>query len=110
MSKWNISDEELEGLECFLTEVQEFIDNFDEEDATSNFAGAQPYPSDGTFGPLMCGKDGYKISKGEPLLDKEEILSLSIFARTEANGFLCYKNSKGKLLNLHSKKIKIPLF
>ena len=67
-----ISDEELEGLEYYLTGIQEYLDNFDEEDAVSNFAGSQGYPSDGTFGgPLMCGKDGYKISKGEPLLDKE---------------------------------------
>lgn len=67
-----ISDEELEGLELYLTGIQEYLDNFTEEDAASNFAGAQGYPSDGSFGgPLMCGKDGYKISKGEPLLDKE---------------------------------------
>ena len=55
-----------------MTSIQSYIDNFDEEDAVSNFAGAQGYPKDGTFGgPLMCGKDGYKISKGQPLLDKE---------------------------------------
>ena len=67
-----ITEDELEGLEYYLTEIQEFIDNFDEEDAVSNFAGAQGFPKDGTFGgPLMCGKDGYKISKGSPLLDKE---------------------------------------
>ena len=67
----DISEEELEGLEFHLTEIQKFIDNFDEETAQSNFAGAQGYPSDGTFGgPLMCGKDGFKISKGQPVLDK----------------------------------------
>lgn len=67
-----LSDEELEGIECHLTDIQAYLDNFNEEDAVSNFAGAQGYPSDGTFGgPLMCGKDGYKISKGSPMLDKE---------------------------------------
>jgi hypothetical protein len=67
----DISEEELEGLEFHLTEIQKFLDNFDEDDAVSNFAGAQGYPSDGTFGgPLMCGKDGYKMSRGEPVLDK----------------------------------------
>lgn len=67
----DISEEELEGLEFHLTEIQRFLDNFDEDDAVSNFAGDQSYPSDGSFGgPLMCGKDGYKMSRGEPVLDK----------------------------------------
>ncbi len=67
----DISEEELEGLELHLTEIQRFLDNFNEDDAVSNFAGEQNYPSDGTFGgPLMCGKDGYKMSRGEPVLDK----------------------------------------
>ena len=96
----DISDEELEGLEYFLTEVQEFIDNFDEEDATSNFAGAQSYPSDGTFGgPLMCGKDGYKISKGEPLLDKEgNPIVAYICPYRKPMDFYVIKNSKGKII------------
>jgi hypothetical protein len=68
----DISAEELEGLELQLTSIQNYLDNFTEEDAVSNFAADQGYPKDGTFGgPLMCGKDGYKISKGAPLLDKE---------------------------------------
>ena len=67
-----VSEEELEGLEEHLTQIQQFLDTFDEYDAVSNFAGAQNYPSDGSFGgPLMCGKDGYKIYKGKPLLNKE---------------------------------------
>ena len=68
----DISPEELEGLELQLTSIQNYLDNFSEEDASSNFAADQGYPKDGTFGgPLMCGKDGYKISKGQTLLDKE---------------------------------------
>jgi len=67
----NLSVEELEGLEYQLTEIQSFIDNFSEETAVSDFAAQQSFPSDGTFGgPLMCGKDGYKILRGGPLLDK----------------------------------------
>ena len=66
-----ISEEELEGFEYQLTEFQRYLDNFDEETAKSNFAANQDYPKDGTFGgPLACGKDGYKMSRGEPVLDK----------------------------------------
>ena len=37
----------------------------------SNFAANQGYPKDGTFGgPLACGKDGYKMRQGQPMLDK----------------------------------------
>ncbi len=68
----SLSSEELEGLEYQLTQIQSFIDNFTEETAISNFAAQQSFPSDGTFGgPLMCGKEGYKILKGSPLLDKD---------------------------------------
>ncbi len=65
----DISPEELEGLELQLTLVQNYLNNFTEEYAVSNFAADQGYPKDGTFGgPLMCGKDGFKISKGKPLI------------------------------------------
>ena len=66
----SISKEELEGFEYELSQYQYKIDNFDEEEAHSNFAGSKGYPSDGSFGgPLMCGKDGFKISRGKPVLD-----------------------------------------
>ena len=66
----DLSDEELEGLEYQLSSIQSFIDNFSENDALSDFAAEKSYPSDGTFGgPLVCGKNGFKISKGQPLLD-----------------------------------------
>lgn len=67
-----ISDDELEGFEFQLTSIQDYLENFDEADATSNFAAEQDYPSDKTFGgPLMCGKQGFKKSKGEYVLDKD---------------------------------------
>jgi hypothetical protein len=51
-----MSNEELEGFEHHLTEIQSYLDNFDENCATSNFAADQPYATDGTFsGPLSCG-------------------------------------------------------
>jgi hypothetical protein len=65
-----VSAEELSGFEYQLTSIQEYLENFTEEDAKSNFAGSQDYPSDKTFGgPLMCGKDGFKKSRGEYVLD-----------------------------------------
>ena len=65
-----ISESELEGFEFYLNEVQSFINNFSEKDGKSKFAAKQDYPSDGTFGgPLVCGKDGFKMRKGEPVLD-----------------------------------------
>lgn len=67
-----ISDEELEGLEYQLTEVQNTIENFDVNLAKSSLAAKKPYPKDGTFGgPLACGKKGFKKSRGEYLLDKQ---------------------------------------
>ena len=94
-----ISDEELEGLEYYLTEIQNFLDNFDEDDAVSNFAGSQDYPSDGTFGgPLMCGKDGYKISKGSPLLDKNgDPIVAYICPYRKPMDYLVIKDKNGKI-------------
>lgn len=67
-----LEEDVLEGFEHELTGVQNYLENFSEEDANSNFAADKSYPKDGTFGgPLSCGKDGFKISKGEPVLDKK---------------------------------------
>lgn len=64
------SNEELEGFEYQLTEIQKTIDNFDEGAGKKSFAAKKGFPKDGSFGGLLaCGKDGYKIRKGEPLLD-----------------------------------------
>lgn len=67
-----LSEDEIEGFEYQLTEVQKFLEQFDEETAISNFAASQGYPSDGTFGgPLVCGKEGFKMYRGQPLLDDD---------------------------------------
>lgn len=67
-----ISEDELEGFEFQLTSIQNYLENFDESDAVSNFAADQNYPLDKTFGgPLMCGKQGFKKSKGEYVLNKD---------------------------------------
>lgn len=50
----NISDEELEGFEQFLTQVQKIFNNFDEETAKSNFAYDKGYGS-GFTGRVVCG-------------------------------------------------------
>jgi len=66
-----LSEEELSGFEYELTEIQNYIDNFTELDGKSNYAANQGYPKDGTFGgPLACGKEGFKKSRGEYVLDK----------------------------------------
>ena len=55
-----MSDEELEGFEYHLTEIQNYLDTFTESTATSNFAADQPWATDGTFsGPLSCGYATY---------------------------------------------------
>ena len=67
-----LSDDVLEGFEYELSGVQNYLENFSENNAKSNFASDQSYPKDGTFGgPLSCGKDGYKMSKGKEVLDKD---------------------------------------
>jgi len=66
-----IGDEELEGFEYHLTEINKYLNNFTEEKAVSNFAATKGYPKDGSFGgPLSCGKEGFKKIKGEHILDK----------------------------------------
>lgn len=67
----SVSDDELEGFEYYLTEVQKMVDDFTIEDAEANLAAKQDYPKDGSFGgPLSCGfakypnqlkKDGTKM-------------------------------------------------
>ena len=67
-----LSEDELDGFEYQLSGIQEYLENFNEDDAKSNFAANQSYPSDGTFGgPLMCGKEGFKQSRGELVLNDQ---------------------------------------
>jgi len=95
-----LSDAELYGFQYELTEIQRIIDNFDEEQAHSNFAGAQPYPTDGTFGgPLACGKDGFKMSKGEPVLDKTgEPIPAFICSFRKPFQYYALKNQDGQVI------------
>tara|TARA_R100001163_G_C5039784_1_gene178182 strand:+ start:227 stop:1216 length:990 start_codon:yes stop_codon:yes gene_type:complete len=51
-----IDEEDLEGFELQLANIQEYLENFDEVDANSNFAADKGFPSDGSFGgKLQCG-------------------------------------------------------
>ena len=95
-----LSDSELYGFQYELTEIQKVIDNFDEEQAHSNFAGAQSYPSDGTFGgPLACGKDGFKVSRGQPVLDKNgNPIPAFICSFRKPFPYYALKDSSGKVL------------
>jgi len=119
----DISSKELEGFEYQLTEIQRFLENFDEVDAVSNLAIHQGYPKDGTFGgPLACGREGFKKKKGEYLLDSngDKIPSFicsfrrpfSYWALVNSNGdviksahkddkdSLCANEAKGELIEL----------
>jgi len=95
-----VTDAELVGLEHELSEIQSYIDSFDEKKAVSNFAGSQPYPSDGTFGgPLACGKDGYKMRRGEPVLDKNgEPIVAFICSYRKPFSYYALKDSSGNVL------------
>lgn len=95
-----VDESELTGLEYELTEIQSYIDSFDEEKAHSNFAGAQNYPSDGTFGgPLACGKDGFKMRKGQPVLDNEgNPIPAFICSYRKPFSYYALKNKSGKII------------
>lgn len=50
-------DDELDGFEHFLTDIQNIVENFDEEDAVSNMARDKGFPKkeEGFSGSLKCG-------------------------------------------------------
>lgn len=109
----NLSAEELEGLELQLTQIQNFLDNFDEDDAISNLAATKyednrGFPPDGSFGGLLqCGKDGYKIRKGEPLLDKEgNPIVAYICPYRKPLDYYVIKNEDGKIVKSFFKEDK----
>lgn len=63
----SIDDDDIEGFEYQLTAIQDYIDNFSENDAVGNFAASQPYPTDKSFGgPLQC---GFAKEKGQLKVD-----------------------------------------
>ena len=100
MRMGDMGDEELEGFEYYLTEVQSFIDSFSEEDAKSNLAAKQSYPSDGTFGgPLACGKDGCKMSRGKPVLNQEgQPIPAFICAYRKPASYYALMDKEGKVI------------
>ena len=118
-----ISNEELEGFEYELTEIQKYLDNFDMSCAKSSYAADQDYPKDGTFGgPLVCGKDGYKMSRGSYVKDsygnKIESYICSVrkpmqyYALVDKDGKVlktCFKEDKKKLQAEKKKGLKIVL-
>jgi hypothetical protein len=56
-----ITEDDLDGFEYQLTEIQQYLDNFNESDARGNFAATQPFPADNSFsGPLQCGFAKFK--------------------------------------------------
>lgn len=65
-----ISDLDLQGLEIQLTATQNYLDNFNEKTAVSNFAARQKFPAKGFCGPLLCGfaKEPNQLKKdGTPM-------------------------------------------
>jgi len=108
----DLSDEELEGLEYQLSSIQSFIDNFSENDALSSFAAEKSYPSDGTFGgPLVCGKNGFKISKGQPLLDSNgNKIPAYICPYRNPLTYWIVKDSEGKIIKSVFEDEKDSLF
>jgi len=51
-----LDEDDLHGFEHHLTEIQEYLDNFNEDTATSNMAAYQGFPDDGSFScKLLCG-------------------------------------------------------
>jgi len=101
-----ISAEELEGFEYQLTSIQEFLEDFTEEDAQSDFAANKDYPSDGTFGgPLMCGKEGFKKSRGNYVLDKEgNKIKNFICEHRQPFKYYAHLDSAGKIIKCYKDK------
>ena len=51
-----LDDEDLDGFEMQLAAIQEYLENFDEQDAVKGFAYDKGFPDDGSFsGRLQCG-------------------------------------------------------
>ena len=51
-----LDEDDLHGFEHHLTDIQEYLDNFDESSAKKNMAAYKGFPSDGSFScKLLCG-------------------------------------------------------
>jgi hypothetical protein len=56
----NFTEEEIDGFDYELEDYQQYLESFDEEKATENFAVDQGMPSDDSFsGKLLCGFGTY---------------------------------------------------
>ena len=106
LSMEKITNEELEGFEYQLTSIQQYLEDFDENCAKSDFAANRNYPSDGTFGgPLMCGKEGFKKSRGEFVYNAEGE-KIKNFICEHRNPFEYYEHSdnEGKIIKCYKEK------
>ena len=98
----DVSDEELDGFEFFLTKIQSIINNFNENAAKNSLAYHKGFPSkeEGFAGRVVCGRAEYKgqLKKdGTPmwacpfkfaatyyvLLDKEGVILSSSYERKD---------------------------
>lgn len=58
-----IDEDDMDGFEMQLQSIQEWLENFDEEDARTSFAADKKFPTDGSFsGRLLC---GFNKQKGQ---------------------------------------------
>tara|TARA_B100000287_G_scaffold56539_1_gene49667 strand:+ start:586 stop:1611 length:1026 start_codon:yes stop_codon:yes gene_type:complete len=58
-----LDEDELNGFEMQLSEIQKYLDGFSEKDARKNYAAHQGFPTDNSFtGKLLC---GFATQKGE---------------------------------------------
>jgi len=110
-----MTDEEIEGFEYQLTEIQSYLDNFNEDEAHANLAANQPYPTDKTFsGPISCGFASYpgQLKKdGTPMWHCNYKFPFKYYALKDSSGniistakegeehILIPNNSKGEYLD-----------
>ena len=58
-----LDQDELQGFEMQLSEIQKYLDGFSEKEAKTNYAAHQGFPTDNSFsGKLLC---GFSTQKGE---------------------------------------------
>ena len=58
-----LDQDELQGFEMQLSEIQKYLDGFSEKEAKTNYAAHQGFPTDNSFsGKLLC---GFATQKGE---------------------------------------------
>ena len=105
----SVTDEELEGLEIQLSSIQEYLESFTEEIAMSNYAFDQH--QDGTFGGrLMCGKDGPKISRGEPVVDENgEVVMAYICPFRKARDYFVIVDDSGNILSSSDNELDLEV-